>query len=411
MPTSRIALSFCLLALPLALELGLGRPGAAPPAALAAAPGCEREAPGRRELRVLPAQAWRYERAWTLSSDEVLFGTVGNVAALDSGRVAVTDLQLGNVLIVGAGGELRRVLAARGEGPGRVTQLSQAVHVPGEGLGLVQGWPARVEVVRLDGTPVRTLRRDPAGPDAYAGILDLQGAGGELVAALCEVDAEGAQTASLLSLCSLGPELEPVRTFNAARIVNADREGLVDETAGWFPRTAWAPLGGGRLLFCPCRERFRLCRLDLASGRAETWERDLAPVPRSERDFEVIKRGYRWTVNGVERTLDFRLYENREMIERLVPLPGQRVLAVSARVDRGLHGRGTARLDLVDLEAGTATDVYVDVPYRHLRDRLFVLPSRDLVIATEAYAAQRGGPLTEGEPPTVQCWRFREVVE
>ena len=118
-------------------------------------------------LDVLPPVTWRHALAWTHSSDNVLFGHLDDVDLLGDGTLAVTDVQLGQVLLIANGGVVQDVLAVAGEGPGRLTRLAGLCELPGEGLLLVQAWPGRGEVIARDGTPVRSwrppTRRDHGG--------------------------------------------------------------------------------------------------------------------------------------------------------------------------------------------------------------------------------------------------------
>jgi hypothetical protein len=359
---------------------------------------------------------WRHARAWTVSSDQVLFGRVVGISRLADGTLAVADGQLGQVLLLGEGGACERVLPVAGEGPGQVARLGGVAASAADELLLVQPWPARVAVIARDGTPRRQWRPAAASGGASGGLASLLGlrAGGRWWLALVVRTSypgprQSRTRATLTRREAVAPARgTPVRTWSFTSDIEP---GVVDETVGHVPRRGWALLPGGRAVVAPRRDAYRLEIHDPDRGLVRILTRDVEPLPRPQRERDLIRRGFTWTVDGRERALELRLHDTAEVIQTLVGLDPVRVLVGGADRFHRLPAGVTARYDLVDLAAATVRPVHLAVPCRPGTDALLVLPDRDVVVVRQGWGALSGsvagGPADASgdDPPAIELWQ------
>jgi len=373
--------------------------------------------PAAVALTVRPPENWHHRLAWSLSSDTVLFGAICAVAELPDGAVALADAQLRQILLLARSGALLAVLPVGGEGPGQVTRLAGVAAAPGDGLALIQPWPGRIEVIGRDGTPRRRLwpgGRRSRGAGQAPTLLELAAAPqGWLALTASAVPLGGGRQRAAVRLGWLdhadgGPGLALYERVAEA----ADRPGLVDETAAWVPRRAWALLRGGRAVVAPERERYRLA-VHGPDGRCERiLSRPWQPQPRPAAEIALLERGFRLTVNGRARPIELRTFPTAAAIHTLTALRGGEVLATSARRFADLPPGATMRADLIDLAAATVAEVRLQIPLRPWCDAIVPLSSGDALCVRLGYAGLAGpGPqagTTAGDAaPAIEYWTLQ----
>ena len=364
-------------------------------AVLAATAPAEGSEPARRALVERPPVTWRHALAWTLSSDEVLFGRVAAVKLLCDGVAAIADMQLGQVLLIAPDGSLQAVLPVAGEGPGQVGRLAGLGPWPPDRLFLVQAWPGRVEVIDRDGTPVRSLVLGGRGQqDGLSTLLSLDRAHGCLVGVQVHIrflDWQRSMNSIRLSL--FDDELSPVAHVLERRRATVDRMGIVDETEMDFPVHAWSIVDGRSVIVAPDRTAYRLELHDAGLGLREVFSRDLAPLPRPEAEKDRLRSEFSLEIDGRRRAIEFVFFQTAQMIQAIEPVTPRRLLLTTAYLFHGLSDPVTARLDDVDLEQGTVREVHLTIPVDPVRDRLLALPNRDVVVLAGGTAA-------------IDYWRF-----
>lgn len=99
--------------------------------------------------------------------DDVFFGNVLQVESGPDGLVYVLDVQLVQIFVYSAEGELLRTLGRRGEGPGEVNNANSMLTLADGRIGLGQVLPGKLVMVDGEGEPAGTLRiTDPEAPDS-----------------------------------------------------------------------------------------------------------------------------------------------------------------------------------------------------------------------------------------------------
>lgn len=367
--------------------------------------------PAPQTLRELPPAAWRHELRWVVSSDDWLFGRIGDVDLLADGCLAVVDVQLGQVMIIGPDGSVDRVHAVAGEGPGHLARLTGLCERPGGELWLVQAWPGRVEVVRRDGTPVRSLRLlDASDRGRPQTLLGLTSGWDLLVGVQASVrERDGRTATNVLHLRCYDDDLQAFGDVLATTFVTEERMGFIDETAGYFPQTSWAVVDSGLVVVAPDRDAYRLELRSAAGAIQTTYVRALPPLPRAQEEKDRLAAGFSLEVNGQRRAIEFVFYETAEMIQAIVTLAPQRVLLRTAYCHAGPPAGAAARLDLVDLAAGTVQEIRLAASVRPHVDRLVALPSGDLVVLKHceeiSLRPPSDAPHSAGAPE-IQYWRY-----
>ncbi|MDY0110215.1 MAG: hypothetical protein RBT60_09800 [Candidatus Krumholzibacteria bacterium] len=369
----------------------------------------DRSAP--RTLRELPPAAWQHERRWVVSSDDWLFGRVGDVEMLADGCLAVADVQLGQIMIIGPEGNVDQVYAVAGEGPGQLPRLSILCERPGGELWLVQAWPGRVEVVRRDGTPLRSLRLlDASDRGLPQTLLGLASGCDLLVGVQASVrERDGRTATNVLRLRCFDDDLQALGDVLATTFVTEERMGFIDETAGYFPQTSWAVVDSGLVVVAPDRDAYRLELRSAAGAIQAAYVRALPPLPRAQEEKDRLAAGFSLEVNGQRRAIEFVFHETAEMIQAIVALGPQRVLLRTAYCHAGPPAGATARLDLVDLAAGTVQEIRLAVPVHPHVDRLVALPSGDLVVLKHCDEIPLRLPADASHAagaPEIQYWRY-----
>jgi len=368
-----------------------------------------------RRLVDLPVVRWRHTLAWTVSSDEVLFGQITDLVRLRDGAVAAADVQLGQVLVIAAGGTPVQTLAVSGDGPGQVRQLTSLAETATGDLLLVQAWPGRVEAIARDGTPLRSLR--PLAKDRQVPVLLRVAPARDLWLGLTVfVRAESPRTErTVLELAWLDPrDLSPIGAVLRRETATEIRPAHVDETASYAPRRAWAILPDGRAVVAPDRDAYRLEVHAPLVGTVAALVRDHTPLPRPDAEAALIRRAFRLEVDGRPRPIEFTLFATAEAIQTIVALDERRLVVGSARTFHALPAGASARCDLVDLAAATVREVLVGVPCVPWRDALVVLDNRDAVVVRHGFgglAAAGFGPLPGEDPagaPVIEYWTYEE---
>jgi hypothetical protein len=356
-----------------------------------------------RILTELPAEAWRHELAWILSSDDVLFGRIAAVRLLSDGVVAVADMQLGQILLVAPEGAVLQARRVTGEGPGLVTRLAGLCEGPRNRLHLIQAWPGRVEVTARDGIPVRSLVLGGRGEQTgLSTLLSLDWSAGLLAGVQVDVRIlDHRRSQNTFRLSCFDDDLATMSDVLLRSNVTVDRMGVVDETEMDFPVHAWGIVDERNLVVAPDRSQYRLEVHDRDLGLCEVFRRDLKPLPRPRSEMEQLRSEFSLQVDGQSRAIEFVFFETAQMIQKIVVIGRGRLLLTTAYLFHEIAHPATARLDLVDLSAGTVREIRIAVPVDSRCDRLLMLPNRDALVLVGGAAVH-----AEHVVPAIAYWRF-----
>ncbi len=243
--TSRLVICWALLALPLA--------------ALAAAPEVNNGAEPTQPVQTMPMEElWRIGG---LDDDENLLGVVNKVFSDDEGQLYLLDIQLTEVQVFDAEGMYVRSLGKRGDGPGELRFVTDALILPDGTVGLVQAFPGKIVKVDREGVPAGELR--PGGDDPTKGgffaVRSAAAVGDELVISGLKISrGEKSRTATNF-IGQIG--LDGSEGQHYLEMVNTREFGnrSVVEKDEFFPHeNGWALSPDGDVVIAPLRNEYRL---------------------------------------------------------------------------------------------------------------------------------------------------------
>jgi len=196
-----------------------------------------------------------------LDDDENLLGVVNKVFGDDDGNLYLLDIQLTEVQVFDGDGQYVRSLGKRGDGPGELRSVVDALLLPDGTVGLIQPFPGKIVKVDLAGLPAGELR--PGGNDpTQGGFFAIRSAAAHdedlIISGLKITRGENSRTATNF-IGQLGmdggegrryAEMINVREFGNSRIVEADE---------FFPHeNGWTLAPDGRVVVAPLRNEYRL---------------------------------------------------------------------------------------------------------------------------------------------------------
>jgi hypothetical protein len=134
---------------------------------------------------LMDAKSLELDELWRVGGEDedVIFGRITDVIRHPNGDIYVLDNQVCQVVVISDEGEHLRDLSRQGDGPGEIRQPTGIVLLPDDMLGIGVGFPGKMVVLKLDGTPVTT--QYPIGDPAEGNVgvlISLRYAGGVLVA-------------------------------------------------------------------------------------------------------------------------------------------------------------------------------------------------------------------------------------
>ena len=371
------------------------------------------------------AETLALEELWRIGGpddEENLLGVVAGVLADDAGRIYLVDIQLVEVQVFDAEGVYLRSLGQRGDGPGELRFLVDAVFLPDGTLGLVQPFPGRIVKVDLEGVPAGEIR--PGGDPTDGGFFAVRSAaslGDRIVVSGTRI-VRGEGTATFSHFLSrlgddalTGPELVSAsreRNFADRRLVEKDE---------YFPHgRLWALGPDGRVAAAPQRDAYRV-EVFGADGRPQlVVTREVAPVGRDTADKERAKA----SLPGRRRRggqPEYVIEDTEPAIREVLWGPDGRLWVLPAGGVRGQAPDVHSTWDVFAPDGTWERQVSFACAADGLKDAIF-FPGGDLVVVVEeyeealrAFRGQAGDGADEADeaeasPLQVVCYRLASGV-
>ncbi|MBE0564415.1 MAG: hypothetical protein IH621_00530 [Krumholzibacteria bacterium] len=299
------------------------------------------EAPARRTVAL--------QEVWRLGGDDEndpLLGLVTGGAVDDQGRVYLVDRQLSQILVIAADGRLVATLGREGDGPGEL-RSPHGVFVTATGVGVVQGFPAKITYLAPDGTPAGEARLGGEASEGgfhfvrrIAHVQDLLvGATGR---GAFDMDKGTNTTTSSLGVMDMQGTF---RTTFAEHVQEQNFQRFeFDETKNWAEHSAWCVSPQGLIYSAAARDRWAINVRDLAGNLVRTCERPFTPRRRTAEDKAEVGSDMRIIMNGRRVEPEITALDTDEAIAGLEAAADGRVFVVSswdrrARLDKGTAGR------------------------------------------------------------------------
>jgi hypothetical protein len=235
-----------------------------------------------------PGQTMPMAELWRIGGpddDENLLGVINEVFRDDSGRLYLLDIQLTEVLVYDEEGQYVQSLGQRGDGPGELRYVTDALLLPDGTVGLVQPFPGKIVKVDRNGVPAGEVR--PGGDDPTKGgffaMRTAASVNDHLVISGLKISrGENSRTATHF-IGQLGldgseghhfRELVNVREFGRQKVVELDE---------FFPHeNGWALAPDGSVVIVPARNEYRL-EVHAAGGEPRlSFSREYTSVKRTD---------------------------------------------------------------------------------------------------------------------------------
>jgi len=376
-----------------------------------------------------PGQTMNLTELWRiggLDDEESLLGVVSKVFADAENRIYLLDIQLTEVQVYDSDGNYEVSLGKRGDGPGELRFVSDALFLPNGNLGLVQPFPGKIVVVDLDGIPAGEVR--PGGDDPTKGgffaIRSAAAVGDELVISGTKISrGENSRTATHF-IGRIGmdgsegvhfAEKTSVREFGDRRIVEQDE---------FFPHEhGWTLAADGSVVVAPERNAYRL-EIFAPDGTLErVITREYESVKRTDAELARAKSMMMpWRRRNRNR-MDFVMEPTEPDLVQFHVAPDGRLWVLPSRGVRDQAAGVHSTWDVFDPAGHFERQVAFACDADGLRDAIF-FPGGDLVVVvreyTEALLAFQGrGADEEGaddseveaSPLEVICYRIEPGLD
>jgi len=287
------------------------------------------------------------EEIWRLGGeedDEVLLGVVTSGVTDEAGNVYLVDRQLSQVLVMSPDGELLETLGREGEGPGEMRQ-PHGLFVTPSGIGVVQGFPAKVVFINSDGTPggEATLGGE-ASEGGFNFTRELFCEQDKLIGALgrgaFDMNAGTSTTTSYIAVMDMEGNTEA--SF-AENVEESDFQKMVfDEEASWGEYESWCASPRGLIFSAADREEWAINVRDLQGNLVRTISRPFSPRVRSKQDKEDAAGDMVIVINGRRQVPENKALDTDAAIQNLNAADDGRLFVTTCFQTRTHLETGTA---------------------------------------------------------------------
>ncbi len=347
------------------------------------------------------------EAAWRLGGDDdedVFFGVIDAVAVDDEGNVLLADVQLMQINVVSADGELVGVLGRQGEGPGEVTRLGGVLPLPDGTVGLVQLMPGRVVKVDQTGLPAGDIVPRWAEEGGRLMLADIRLADDRLVAAGRRMTRRDETFLMDLWIAELADDGTVGRIFYREERQRDLRGGVVSELdSEWAGQDRWTATADGRVIVAPQRDEYRL-EFHGADGLERTVTRAFTTRQRTEDEKEAVRTRFsrfrRGRRGGGASSLEVEVSDTVPAIRGLYAMPDGDVWIRTSRSAEDQPEGVLVTYDVLDSEGNFTRQIAVACEGVAARDALFPLGDGRFVLVkghADAMAAMRGSSSDDEE--------------
>lgn len=376
-----------------------------------------------------PVQTLPLEEQWRIGGpddEENLLGVINKVFRDDDDRLYLLDIQLTEVLVYDADGRYLRSLGQRGDGPGELRFVTDALLLPDGTVGLVQPFPGKIVKVDRAGVPAGELR--PGGDDPTQGgffaIRTAAALDDRLVISGLQISrGEKTRTATHF-IGRLGldgaighrfREVVNVREFGRQRVVEGDE---------FFPHeNRWALTPDGGVVIAPERNTYRLEVFAATGDERLVITREYESVARTGAEIERAKAMMMpWRRRNRART-EFVMEPTEPDILQLHVAADGRIWVLPSRGVRDQAKGVHSTWDVFTAEGVFERQVAFACDADGLQDALF-FPGGDLVVlikehrealwAFQAHGAEdpeAAQSASEARPLEVICYRIAPALD
>jgi|GEM_PF-5838083 len=338
--------------------------------ALAAPPEIHCPAEPPKVTRLQLQERWRIEAD---DSDAPLLAYFySSQVFVHDGRVYMLDGQLCHVLVYSDDGEYLDTIMREGDGPGEIRNPGAMKLCSGERIGVRHGYPTRIELVDLDGTPSSSWRLQA---NAWAGNFQETPNGWFLVYTESKESDEPGVFSSEFHAALHDDEGRRTLDFHSDQKKWSHLDGGGNDEADEFnPWYSAVVVGDSHIVYAGERDSYQLEWRNLEGEVIQVVTRDFAAHRRTQAELDRIKYQSYSIVNDDLRFSDKKLCKTDPVISSLVAQPDG-----SLQVRTSLFEK--------DMPPGMVCRYEVHEPNGELRERVEIYdPSGDYDVDYDAIA-------------------------
>ena len=347
--------------------------------------------------RLVLEPVWRLGGKDGGEDDDVFFGVIDAVARDQDGNILLADIQLMQINVVSAAGELTTVLGRQGEGPGEVTRLGGVVPLPDGTVGLVQLMPGRVVKVDGSGLPAGEIVPRWLAEGGRLMLADMQLAGQRLVAAGRRMTRREEVFMMDLWIAELSDDGSVGTIFYREQRERNLSSGVFSELdTDWAGEGRWTATTDGRVIVAPERDVYRL-EMYGPEGLERVVTRAFTTRERTEQEKDAVRsRLGRFRGRGRNRgmaSMEVEVADTAPAIVQLHAMPDGEVWVLTSRSDRDQPAGVMLTYDEIDPVGNFTRQIAVACEGVADQDALFPLGGGEFVLIkghAGAMAAMRG---------------------
>ncbi len=348
---------------------------------------------------VSPTEQWRIGGE---DDEDILLGMIGGAVQGPDGNTYLLDSQLSQVLVISPDGELVTTLGREGDGPGELRRPHGLFFKDEDTLGIVQGFPAKITLLELDGTPAGTIAVGGEADEGGFNFLNkAMTAAGKLVVQKGRgtFDPETSKSFRVATLSVLDMEGTELATICTKESENDFSHRVYDEAKDFSEMNVWTLSPAGIIYTAPERDAYAVNAYDLDGKLLHTLRRPFSPRKRTAEDKKKMENGVNMIMNGRRLDVETHFLDTDPDIRSLQGTADGRLFVASSHdLLENLPAGIGARYDVISPEGEFLEELSLRIPnFDAANDRLMFLDGehflhlRNIQSAIEAARAAFGG--------------------
>ncbi len=341
------------------------------------------------------------EEVWRIGGDEdedVLLGVITGGAMDAEGNVYLMDRQLSQVLVIDPDGTWSATLGREGDGPGEMRR-AHSVFVTGEKVGVVQGFPAKIVFLDLEGMPAGDLAIGGEASDGGFRFVNRLTCVGDRIVGVSgrrTFDREAGVATAHNSFQVLDLDGAVLASFADVEEIRDFQNIVFDEAANWSELNMWAATTDGFVCSAPERDAWTMNVRDMDGNLVRVLRREMVIRQRTAEDKAKVGANVMFRINGRRQKPEIKAQDTDSAIRRLTAGPDGLLYVTTCWGDGDRLDTGTAgRFEVVTTDGRFVEELTLTFPeFNPKQDRLiFMGDERFLVIRNfeDAQDAMRAG--------------------
>jgi len=313
------------------------------------------------------------QQQWRVGDqDDVLLGRITGAARDSAGRVYLLDNQLATIHVFAPDGTFLRDVGREGDGPGELSHPTQLVLFPDGRLGVSSSSPARLTLLRTDGTPAGDITLVKTAEGGFSSLVGVLLRGGVLIAQCSSMQlGDGGLWHQQVTLARYDHGGVRHTVFDSLSLhVNLSRPRYVERDE-FFPPWTVGPAGG--VFLAPERDAYRVVRYDTTGAITRVITRAYTPRRRSKEEKGRVGMSFVVIVDGKKQHVERVVEENDPAIARLYVTRNGDLWVLSSRGQRDRRQGVAETWDVFSPSGRYREQVALACPFDFDHDRIIRL--------------------------------------